>query len=85
MTSVPVMAGAAARRRRLLLEKEEEEMTLYEQGDLDGDWEFKIVRSPTAAFHKQEAFEQLIEEEARASWVMLEKLDDRRVRFKRSR
>jgi hypothetical protein len=28
---------------------------------------------------------QLIEEEARAGWVMLEKFDDRRVRFKRPR
>ena len=60
-------------------------MTPYTQEDLDGDWEFKIVRSSTGAFRKRERLEQLIEEEAQAGWTMLEKLDDYRVRFKRPR
>ena len=49
------------------------------------DWEFKIVRSDSGAFRKPEVLERLIEEEAQAGWVMLEKFDDNRVRFKRPR
>jgi hypothetical protein len=83
---VPIIAGAsAAQRRRQMLEKEEEEMTQYTREDLDNEWEFKIVRSGTAAFRKREVLDQLVEEEARAGWVMLEKLDDSRIRFKRPR
>ena len=79
-------AGAsAARRQRMQQEKEEEEMTQYTRDDLDDDWEFKIVRSSTAAFRKRETLDKLLEEEARAGWVMLEKMDDSRVRFKRPR
>jgi hypothetical protein len=69
----------------MLLEKEEEEMTQYTQDDLDNDWEFKIVRSNTTAFRKREVLDKLLEEEAHAGWIMLEKLDDSRIRFKRPR
>jgi hypothetical protein len=68
-----------------MLEKEEEEMTEYTREDLDHDWEFKIVRSAKAAFRKREVLDKVVEEEARAGWVMLEKLDDSRLRFKRPR
>ena len=78
-------AAAAARRRRMMLAEEEEGMAKYTQDDLVDDWEFKIVRSESAAFRKPEVLRKLIEEEARAGWVMLEKFDDRRVRFKRQR
>ena len=81
---IAVTAGAAQKRRKMLL-AEEEEMTQYTQDDLTNDWEFKIVRSGTAAFRKPETLRKLIEEEAQAGWVMLEKLDDSRVRFKRPR
>jgi hypothetical protein len=74
---------AAAQKRRQALLDEEEEMTQYSQDDLNDDWEFKIVRSGTAAFRKATVLNRLIEEEARAGWVMLEKLDDSRIRFKR--
>jgi hypothetical protein len=60
-------------------------MTEYTQDGSPGDWEFKIVRSDTAAFRKPEVLEKLVEEEARAGWAMLEKFDDSRVRFKRPR
>ena len=60
-------------------------MAQYTQDDLKGDWEFKIVRSDSAAFRKSEVLNKLIEEEAQAGWVMLEKFDDNRVRFKRPR
>jgi hypothetical protein len=83
-TMVPIIAGAsAAQRRRQMLEQEEEEMTQYTREDLDNEWEFKIVRSGTAAFRKREVLDKVVEEEARAGWVMLEKLDDSRIRFKR--
>lgn len=81
---IAVTAGAAEKRRKMLL-AEEEDMTQYTQDDLRNDWEFKIVRSEAAAFRKPETLSKLIEEEAQAGWVMLEKLDDSRVRFKRPR
>lgn len=46
-------------------------------------WEFKIVRANRDLFRNPAVFQHLCEEEAQAGWVMLEKLDDRRVRFKR--
>jgi hypothetical protein len=84
MAFVPAAAAAAKRRRRMRL-AEEEDMAKYTQDDLSNDWEFKIVRSESGAFRKPEVLKQLIEEEARAGWVMLEKFDDRKVRFKRPR
>ncbi len=75
-------AAAAAEERR----REEEEMTGYTQEELENDWEFKIVRSEfLRAFGNPEKMQRLIEEEARAGWVMIEKFDNTRVRFKRPR
>lgn len=48
------------------------------------EWEFKIVRADRDLFHDPVVFRRLCEEEAQAGWVLLEKLDDRRVRFKRA-
>jgi hypothetical protein len=73
-------AADAARRRRI----EEEEMSNYSREDLAGGWEFKIVRSVTAAFRSPAVLEKLRQEEARAGWVMVEKFDDARIRFKRA-
>ncbi|MCP4539080.1 MAG: hypothetical protein GY832_18245 [Chloroflexi bacterium] len=78
-------AAAAERHRQMLSKEEEGDMTQYTHDDLKSNWEFKIVRSDTAAFRKPEILSQLIEEESRAAWVMLEKFDDSRVRFKRPR
>lgn len=81
-----ITAAHAARQRRLRQQQdriEEEEMTNYSVDDLENDWEFKIVRSERAAFRKPENFQRLMQEEAAAGWEMVEKLDDRRVRFKR--
>jgi hypothetical protein len=79
------VAAAAAAERQQMMFAEEESMARYMQDDLNNDWEFKIVRSDSAAFHKPEALKKLLEEEARAGWAMLEKFDDGRVRFKRPR
>ena len=82
-TSAPMIAAAAANQARRRLWQEEEELTPYSERDLSEDWEFKIVRSGSAAFRKPEEFAKLLEQEARFGWVLLEKLDDGRVRFKR--
>jgi hypothetical protein len=79
-------AAQAARRRRLRQQQdriEEEEMTHYSVDDLENDWEFKIVRSERGAFRRPAVFQQLLQEESVAGWELVEKLDDRRVRFKR--
>jgi len=47
------------------------------------EWEYKIVRAGRDLFRNPTTFEQLCKEEAIAGWVMVEKLDDRRVRFRR--
>lgn len=76
-------AAAEEEKRQQMMRAEEEDMARYTQDALQGDWEFKIVRSDSAAFRKPEVLNELIEEEAQAGWVMLEKFDDNRVRFKR--
>lgn len=77
--------AATARRQQMLLAEEESDMAKYAQDDLDGDWEFKIVHSDSGAFRKAEILNRLTEEEARAGWILLEKFDDSRIRFKRPR
>lgn len=46
-------------------------------------WEFKIVRGNGDLFRDPAVFQRLCQEEALAGWILLEKIDDRRVRFKR--
>ena len=55
---------------------------LYSDPRMAG-WEFKIVRAKGNLFRNPAIFQQLCEEEQLAGWVLLEKLDDQRVRFKR--
>jgi hypothetical protein len=79
MTGGHIAAQEAAKKKR----KEEEEMTQYTRDELDNDWEFKIVKSATGRFKKREIVEQVRAEENIAGWVMVEKFDDSRIRFKR--
>jgi hypothetical protein len=79
------VAAHAANEARRRQEQEEEEMTKYTSEDLEQNWEFKIVRAYFPAFRKPEVFQSLLEEEALAGWELVEKLDDRRIRFKRRR
>jgi len=79
-------------------EEEEEILTHYESKEHFGTegqpnqngsattrgWEFKIVRANRDLFRNPTVFHQLCREEAQAGWILLEKLDDRRVRFRRS-
>ena len=46
-------------------------------------WEFKIVRANRDLFRDPSVLQKLCQEEAVSGWIMLEKLDDRRIRFKR--
>ena len=46
-------------------------------------WEYKIVRASSDLFRNPAIFHKLCQEEAEIGWILLEKLDDRRVRFKR--
>jgi hypothetical protein len=80
MSSAAAAAAAAEARRR---QEEEEEMTRYTDADLQGEWEFKLVRSNTSAFRRPEVLRQVCDEEARAGWTLLEKFDNQRLRFKR--
>ena len=47
-------------------------------------WEYKIVRASSDLFRNPAIFHRLCREEEEFGWILLEKLDDRRVRFKRS-
>ncbi len=76
-------AAAAAEEQRRRQEEEEEEMTNYSGADLQGDWEFKIVRANTRAFANPDTFRQVCAEEAAAGWILVEKFDNQRLRFKR--
>ncbi len=77
--------AAAQEEDRRKKQAEEETMTKYSDQELNENWEFKIVRASVRTFHKPEVFQRLLQEEAMASWEMVEKLDDQRVRFKRQR
>ena len=74
-------AAAAAERQRQA--EEEEEMTGYRADELAQDYEFKILRSAMGAFKRSDRLHQVLEEEARAGWVLVEKFDDSRLRLKR--
>jgi hypothetical protein len=76
---------AATEKRRKMEADEEEIMTQYNRDDLEGDWEFKIVRSTFGSFRNPRTLNSLLEDEALAGWEMVEKFDDNRVRFKRPR
>lgn len=58
-------------------------MTSYQSQDLSGDWEFKILRSSTGAFGRPGKLHKVLDQEARAGWVLVEKFDNQRIRLKR--
>ena len=75
----PMLVAAAA----LQAQREEEEgMAPYSPKDLAEGWEFKILRS-AQKFRDPVYLKQVLDGEARAGWVFLEKFDDSRVRLKR--
>ena len=82
MTAGAAGAAAAAEQQRLL-QQEEEEMTPYSRDDLAQNWEFKIVRSAMGGFRKPAFLQRVLDDEARAGWVLVEKFDNSRIRLKR--
>jgi hypothetical protein len=85
MTFIPVSvatSGAAAAAAELM-RKEEEEMTTYSREDLTEGWEFKILRSMTNGFKDPEKLRDVLQEESKAGWQLVEKFDDARLRLKR--
>jgi hypothetical protein len=72
-------AAQVARRMR----QEEEEMTPYSKSELADNWEFKIIRSSTNTFRDPAKTRAILEEEARAGWMLVEKFDNSRIRLKR--
>ena len=61
----------------------DQEMTGYTDKDLSEGWEFKILRSNTGAFRNPEKFQAALNEEKRGGWILVEKFDNSRIRFKR--
>lgn len=53
------------------------------QSSVQQEWEYKIVRANRDLFRNPAVFQRLCKEEASVGWILLEKLDNRRVRFKR--
>lgn len=79
--SAGAAAAAAAKRRQ---EYEEEEEATLMNTDPSGMVEYKILRSVTKAFRNPAFFQQILQEEGQAGWQLVEKLDDNRVRLRRS-
>jgi hypothetical protein len=52
--------------------------------DPSGAVEYKIIRSATGAFKDPAKFRAALDEEARAGWELVEKLDNSRARLRRS-
>ena len=78
-TGLLIVAAQRAREQQ----EEEEKMLGYTEKDLAEGWEFKILRSPAGLFGKPDSLQQALADEGRAGWVLLEKLDDYRIRLKR--
>jgi len=83
MPGLIVIALAAwALQQKLQLEEEEEVTPL--SADQTAGFEYKIMRSTFGSFKELAKLRAMLEEEARAGWEMFEKLDDGRVRLRRS-
>jgi len=81
------MSGAAAgaiiaAQHQQRIAAEEERMAGYRPEDLEG-WEFKILRTTGGAFRTPEKLHEVLTEESRAGWELLEKFDEQRLRLKR--
>jgi hypothetical protein len=67
--------------------EEEENLTRHEalpdNKEAQTGWEFKILRANGNAFGNRETLKRVCAEEKRTGWILLEKLDDRRLRFRR--
>jgi hypothetical protein len=73
------------RSKQQKVREEEENLTRYESYDTKEQkgWEFKILRTKGGGFRNRKILKRVCEEEARCGWILLEKLDDDRLRFRR--
>ena len=55
-------------------------MSGYTSGDLQGHWQFKIVKG---TFKTREQIEAVVREQADWGWILVEVFDQSRIRFKR--
>jgi hypothetical protein len=76
-------AAAAAAEEERRKREEEEQLTPYSERELAEDWEFKIVRSSLAQFRNSRYLAEVLQNEARAGWTLVEKFDNSRIRLKR--
>ncbi len=75
-------AAAAAAQQQRRMQAEEEQMTTYQSDQLNG-WEFKILRTSGRHFSDPVMLAEVLREEERSGWQLLEKFDDQRLRLKR--
>ncbi|NJK33496.1 MAG: hypothetical protein HC919_00240 [Oscillatoriales cyanobacterium SM2_2_1] len=65
---------------------EEEQLTRYDTmppAEQAKGWEFKILRTSGNGFRGIKTLRRVCQEEAQAGWILLEKLDNHRLRFRR--
>ncbi|MCR4316164.1 MAG: hypothetical protein NUW37_07440 [Planctomycetes bacterium] len=73
-------AAAAAAQQAQLQNEEEEILTGYNSQDLQGDFQFKIVRGD---YRTAEKIRDMLSKQAAYGWQFLEKFDNTRIRLKR--
>ena len=76
-------AGSAHQQQQRREHAEEEEMTAYSPNGPAEDWEFKILRSVYGEFRKPQRMAEILDQESKAGWLLVEKFDNRRIRLKR--
>lgn len=81
-TSVSALNVAASQNEHRKVE--EELLTPYSNKELADGWEFKILRSASGVFESPERMQEVLAEEAKAGWILVEKFDRHRLRLKRS-
>ena len=75
---------AAPQVTRLKLTSPTTAESTFPDGQSRSGWEFKVVRAKGQVFQNPAMLRRLCRQEARTGWVLVEKLDSQRVRFKRS-
>ncbi len=68
-------------RRLNMNQKQEEDLRDYQEQQKG--WEFKILRMANDGFRSPKSLKAACEDEAESGWILLEKLDDSRLRFRR--
>jgi len=64
-----------------MTQKQEEELHNYQEHQKG--WEFKILKTGNDGFRQYKLLKMVCEQELESGWILLEKLDDSRLRFRR--